>query len=78
MEEHHSQSQTAQPNLKTHLSQSHPVPPNLKTPLSWQHEYRGGVTILTRDAAGLHIEQTRSHQWFLSIPSQGSVVEDIV
>jgi len=26
---------------------------------SRQHEYRGGVAILTRDAAGLHVEQTR-------------------
>jgi hypothetical protein len=26
---------------------------------SWQHEYREGVAILTRDAAGLHVEQTR-------------------
>jgi len=26
---------------------------------SRQHEYRGGVAILTRDEAGLHVEQTR-------------------
>jgi hypothetical protein len=26
---------------------------------SRQHAYRGGVAILTRDAAGLHVEQTR-------------------
>ena len=37
---------------------------------SWQHKYRGGVAILTRDEAGLHVEQTRVIDGSLASPHQ--------
>ena len=37
---------------------------------SQQHEYRGGVAIFTRDAAGLHVEPTRDIDGSLASPHQ--------